>query len=523
MYTTYLQSRKSMYHVILLSLATVLLGSCSRAHQLGIGDTPQEILDNKLRDPEAVLTPSQSITLLNHCVELGEQNEAPAAGKTVSIFAGNTGAGKSTTLNALLGCQMKAVRPRELGLPGAGRMVVVDPESPREEVLPIGHHGRQSQTFLPKIVQTPDEPNSAYCDCPGFSDTRGAEINIANAINIRKILQQATGVKAVFLAEYTDFIGGRGSGIRNMEAMCRKMFGGADNLRRYQNSVLLGITKAPFYDEDEPLTRNTVRELLTGSDSDIAAILANRIFLFDPLDRAADNPDFWSMQRCRTEIAQLGHIPQQQTENLFQAVLTDSDRTHLLDTVRALQPKIVNAIRQTEMVIKERIFNREREPMLTLLELLIGPSVLSTPSLHVQELGDCWKTLQRLQIIEHPEVDQFIEGQVLPAINVAILQRVDAFRSSASAHEFCKAHNQLFLINKILDCLDGAPLAVNIDTLRGHLDDCKEQYREQQRMERELRRLNEEIRRLREEEEERERVVRRLLMYQIAGAGCTIS
>jgi hypothetical protein len=42
-------------------------------------------------------------------------------------------------------------------------------------------------------------------------------------------------------------------------------------------------------------------------------------------------------------------------------------------------------------------------------------------------------------------------------------------------------------------------------------------------MERELRRLNEEIRRLREEEEERERVVRRLLMYQIAGAGCTIS
>jgi hypothetical protein len=427
-----------MYHVILLSLATVLLGSCSRAHQLGVGDTPQEILDNKLRDPEAVLTPSQSITLLNHCVELGEQNEAPAAGKTVSIFAGNTGAGKSTTLNALLGCQMKAVRPRELGLPGAGRMVVVDPESPREEVLPIGHHGRQSQTFLPKIVQTPDEPNSAYCDCPGFSDTRGAEINIANAINIRKILQQATGVKAVFLAEYTDFIGGRGSGIRNMEAMCRKMFGGADNLRRYQNSVLLGITKAPFYDEDEPLTRNTVRELLTGSDSDIAAILANRIFLFDPLDRAADNPDFWSMQRCRTEIAQLGHIPQQQTENLFQAVLTDSDRTHLLDTVRALQPKIVNAITGGD----------------------------------VTALSQHFQLLQRLLVIDHPEVGQLIEIQVLPAINIAVFKRVEEAKNSATASNFDDARRQLNQLISIVNHLPGVPLGFDINGIKNHISKC---------------------------------------------------
>ena len=163
--------------------------------------TPQEILANRLRDPEAVLTPNQSITLLNHCAELGEQRAATAAEKTVSIFAGNTGAGKSTTLNALLGCQMRAVRSRELGLPGTiRRIVVVDPASPREEVMLIGHG--MSQTFMPQIVQDPDNPDSAYCDCPGFNDTRGAEINIANAINIRKILQQAPGVKVVFLAGY---------------------------------------------------------------------------------------------------------------------------------------------------------------------------------------------------------------------------------------------------------------------------------------------------------------------------------
>jgi flagellar biosynthesis GTPase FlhF len=70
--------------------------------QLSMQDDPQEILNNKLRDPETVLTPNQSISLIDYCTELGEKNAAHAAEKTVSIFLGNTGAGKSTTINALL-------------------------------------------------------------------------------------------------------------------------------------------------------------------------------------------------------------------------------------------------------------------------------------------------------------------------------------------------------------------------------------------------------------------------------------
>jgi hypothetical protein len=141
MSNTHAQSRKITCFLIKLSLVTLLLGSCSRAQQLGIGETPQEILDRKLNNPEAILTPNQSITLLNHCAELGEQNAATAAEKTVSIFVGNTGAGKSTTINALMGCQMKAVRSRELGLPGIKKIVIVDPESPHKAIMPIGHGG----------------------------------------------------------------------------------------------------------------------------------------------------------------------------------------------------------------------------------------------------------------------------------------------------------------------------------------------------------------------------------------------
>ncbi len=47
MYTTYLQSKKSTYGIVLPFLGAMLLGSCSRAHQLGMEDNPQEILDTK--------------------------------------------------------------------------------------------------------------------------------------------------------------------------------------------------------------------------------------------------------------------------------------------------------------------------------------------------------------------------------------------------------------------------------------------------------------------------------------------
>jgi hypothetical protein len=433
---------------MLLFLGTILLGSCSRSHQLGMEESPQELLDMTLRDSEAVLTPSQSITLLNHCAELGEQNAALAAEKTVSIFAGNTGVGKSTTLNALLGCQMKVVRSRELGLPGARKMIVVDPESPREEVMPIGHHSRQSQTFLPKIVQTPGEPSSAYCDCPGFSDTRGAEINIANAINIRKILQQATGVKAVFLASYYGLFDERGSSIRNVETMCRKMFGSVDSLKRYQNSVLLGITKAPLCEGGEPLTTDTVRELLTGANSDIATILANRIFLFDPLDRTEDNPHFWSIPRCRTEIARLEHIPQQLAKNLFQTTLTDGDQVHLLTTVRRLRPKMVNAITQGD----------------------------------VTALGQHWQLLQRLRVVEHPEVDQLIEGGVLPTLKNEVLKRIDSFKYYANAHDFALAENQLDFLTTLQDAIPGAPLELDLNALRRNLKGCRQAHKEREAM-----------------------------------------
>lgn len=42
-------------------------------------------------------------------------------------------------------------------------------------------------TFKPQLEYDKDL-NFNYIDCPGFLDNRGAEINIANAINIKNIV-----------------------------------------------------------------------------------------------------------------------------------------------------------------------------------------------------------------------------------------------------------------------------------------------------------------------------------------------
>ena len=429
------QSTLFVRSVAALFLGTGLLSGCSQSHQLGMEDNPQEILDRKLNDPQAELTPSESITLLHHCVGLGEQSAAPAAGETVSMFVGNTGAGRSTFLNALLGCQMK-VEVDEF----EAQRIVVDPDSDIAEVMPIGHHGSRSQTFLPQVVQAPNDPETAYCDCPGFGDTRGAEINIANAINIRKVLQQATGVKAIFLTEYSDLIGSRGSGIAAMKAMCQQMFGGGElgisNLRRYQNSVFLGITKAPLRTEiGRPFSIDSIRLRLNKSDSEIAQILANRVFLCDPLDRGSDNPDFWSLEQCRAEIAQSEAIPRQRATTLFQTALNDSDLTHLLNTARHLRAKIAGAATRVD----------------------------------VDALGQSWQLLQHLRVIEHPEIERLIHGEVFPTLDTIILKRVDDFKNSTITGNVNKARRQLDQLIIIKHNLSGAPIACDINDLEEQL------------------------------------------------------
>jgi len=408
---------------------------------------PQALLNEKLANPNRELSTTESISLIEHCAQLGEQNAYDAKDKEVTLALGNAGAGKSTTVNYLMGCKMKLAKPRELGLSGVKKVVVVDPESIHPEVMPIGH-GSQSHTFMPQIASDPNNENKAYCDCPGFGDNRGAEINIANAINTRRVLQQATGVKAVFLTDYYGLLVDRSSSIRTLESMCHQMFGSADNLRRHQNAVLLGITKAPLYNRNgQPFSLNTVRLRITQSNTPTAQILASRSFLFDPLDRGRENPDFWSRERCRTEIAQLSSIPQREATTLFQTVLTGNDQTKLKHIMREQASSLVVALERDDYQAAES---------------------------HLQ-------SLTQLKIIGSAEVEQMILELAGMPLKHFVLRRVASYKEAALQHRFDDAEEQLWLLRMLTSHFPNTNLQVSLAELESLLTQCKERKAEAQR------------------------------------------
>jgi hypothetical protein len=72
--TSFLPSTKIIHRISsisLLFLGTILMGSCSQSHRLGVAENPREILDAKLANPKQKLSTQKSIALMQYCAELG--------------------------------------------------------------------------------------------------------------------------------------------------------------------------------------------------------------------------------------------------------------------------------------------------------------------------------------------------------------------------------------------------------------------------------------------------------------------
>ena len=194
----------------------------------------------KLDNPGRVLTLEESITVISNCLDIGEERAKAASGKEIIIFLGNTGAGKSTTVNYLAGCKLEKIKKAAIGIKGSGVIVRVKADSAIPEMMPIGHE-KTSKTFLPDIQS---DSTFTYCDCPGFLDTRGSEINIANAVNIRTAIQQAKGLKVLTLINYHSLQAEKGRGLQETQKILTGLFGNEERLEANIASVILGVTQA---------------------------------------------------------------------------------------------------------------------------------------------------------------------------------------------------------------------------------------------------------------------------------------
>lgn len=151
-----------------------------------------------------------------------------AKNEKLVLVVGNTGAGKSTAVNYLLGRGMKR------GLRGK-----VEPLLP-DQPAATGD-GSESVTIFPGIYK--DAEGSVLCDCPGFLDTRTKEENICGAIATEMAIKVSEKIEAILIVvDYFSIDVDRGEGLKKVSDVIARLL---HNPQAVLPSILFLVNKVP--------------------------------------------------------------------------------------------------------------------------------------------------------------------------------------------------------------------------------------------------------------------------------------
>lgn len=157
----------------------------------------------------------------------------PAQGKDIMLVIGNTGAGKSTLINYLLGCEMEERRVR-------GRIHAF-PKEPAKELAQIGHT-EESETFFPAVYKGKyNTQEFIFCDCPGFLDTRTIEERTLVHINMQLVIMAASSLKVIIAIDINSILTDKGLGLKKLIQTLATLLKNAKD--EIINSIVFAITR----------------------------------------------------------------------------------------------------------------------------------------------------------------------------------------------------------------------------------------------------------------------------------------
>ena len=411
--------------------------------QIALGKTPDAVyplIAERLEDPQKIFTRSDQIQLLTDCVRYGRANAEAMSGADAVIILGNTGAGKSTFINYLAGCQLEVkwdddhdgvlvVKSRALG-------------GPRDEVMPIGHMG--SKTLMPHVASV---DGRVYCDCPGFSDNRGVEINIANAVNIKQALTRAKSLRLAILVNYHSLDVDRGNSFRDLLRTLADLLGSEATLAKHKESILLGISRCP-----DRMTRARLWKRMGQHIPSSLSFLETCLFVFNPLSPESG----WDRAGCLAALDRLAKVSD--PSSILSVSLNDSDLYALHSLVDALGEEIASA--------------------------LSGGDLASASARY--------RSLDRLSVIDHEKIKSLLSS-TRSRISSWVREQEGKFRFQYAMHDFEGAKNLLDLLREVSVSLGASE--VDLSSLRAELDSAREAYEVQQAqvsaLERELSSLRE--------------------------------
>lgn len=295
----------------------------------------------KQQDQKTTFDPMESIETIRALINMGMTESTKAKKRDLILVVGDSGTGKSTAVNWFAGCTME-----EQKMTGCHKKnLVVSPQSAIPEVMAIGH--KESRTLIPCVGVM--QSNEAFCDCPGFHDNRGQEINISNAVNIKNVIMASRSVKLLVLIPYAALIGAdKGRQAKNLQKTIDDLFGqeeGQENsLVKYQESILIGITRVPLIDDDGIVTGQIVLDDMF-ADGLFPAELRASTLLLEPMGKR--DKEGYSRQVWLDRIKKLKPVNNHQS--VFKTILTAADEVLLTRVSRTLSDQMLSALSQSQL------------------------------------------------------------------------------------------------------------------------------------------------------------------------------
>ncbi|XP_047141207.1 uncharacterized protein LOC105845996 isoform X2 [Hydra vulgaris] len=201
--------------------------------------------------------------------------------RDVILLLGMTGSGKTATIHFLSGSKM--IKQKIEIEPGKflNHITAAEPfpdalsnfvischaESESRYINPIQINLKDLGAFTDKFI--------ILCDSPGFGDTAGPEVDIANSISLVEGIRSCKSVRPVFLINYQNQ-GGRGEGIREMTRMIQDM---VINIEEYLSTFSYLFTKYPENDIYASLLNiyRSIEKLSEPSDESFKAIFEDML------------------------------------------------------------------------------------------------------------------------------------------------------------------------------------------------------------------------------------------------------
>ncbi|GAB4224205.1 MAG: hypothetical protein Tsb005_21020 [Gammaproteobacteria bacterium] len=196
--------------------------------------------------------------ILQNLLKQGAPIAQKAKGKNIVLVLGDTGAGKSTTIDYLLHQEMTKIVVKNRIIHRIG--VRGNP------IASIGHD-KNSHTLFPAIYGEMDNKENThftkhdliFCDCPGFRDNRGPVIQTAVSMLTEMMIKSAAHVVGIMVViDYAQFTTTRGKEFADLADTLSKFFKDPESCTP---STLFVVTKGPVSATSDEIKGSLLAEL----------------------------------------------------------------------------------------------------------------------------------------------------------------------------------------------------------------------------------------------------------------------